>query len=107
MSFSLLNVAGLVVAFIGAVLLYFNAPSFWESNAPGEISPADDTSPEYRRTKCLARCGFILVAVGFLAQLVAAVPSLYTVPPNHALQRTEAGVQVFFVVESVLASLCR
>ena len=33
--------------------------------------------------------------------------STRTVSPNHALQRTGAGGGVFFVVESVLAGLCR
>ena len=36
-----------------------------------------------------------------------AIPFEPRTRPNHALQRTEAGGEVCFVVESVLASLCR
>jgi len=71
----LINVVGLSIGFVGALLVFFNTP---EANYNTYLYQHDEQAvlvKKASRTNKLARLGMLFIAIGFVLQLIGLVIS--------------------------------
>lgn len=66
---------GLLIDFIGAIMIWKFVPSLFEENEHGDITPSSPFDDEKKNK--YSKLGMLLIAIGFIFQLIGNIIQLY------------------------------